>query len=819
VKQVFLVDGHSIIYRSFYAFIKNPLRDSKGRNTSAVFGFVNSLKKLVDKFKPEYLAVAFDTGRPTVRHKEYKEYKSNRPQTPDELRWQVPEIKEIIEAYGLESLEVEGHEADDVLGSVAQQLKDRGFSVVIVTSDKDLMQLVSDKVQVYDPYRDIVYDEAKVKERFGVEPEKVADILALAGDAIDNIPGVPGIGEKRAQEIILKYGSVEAALDKEPRIKDYRDLVLLSKSLTRIRTDVEVAVSDERFKVKTPDSEKLATMFKELEFSSLVSEIQTQKKKPVEVRELTAPEELLTASPLAFSVDDRAGLFVASNPGFVYRLPRESGERLLSDDGIVKVGFAIKEIFLKNLPLTPPFFDLKIAAWLLDPNRKKYDFSDLLLHHLLVAATEVSPPEIAGFGLALFERLKPELGEKGLEPLFNEIEIPLIPVLADMEKRGTKIDVRFFKDLSNELTVELEAIERRIYDQVGFEFNLGSPKQLSKVLFETLKLKPRKKTKTGYSTDVEVLTELAEEHEVPKEMLRYRELSKLISTYLVPLVEIADPTTHRLHTSFHQTGTSTGRLSSSDPNLQNIPIRTDLGRRIRQGFIADDGFLLISADYSQIELRILAHLADEDQLKEAFRNGEDIHIRTACAVLGITEKEMTAEARRLAKVVNYGLVYGMSEWGLASGLGISQEQAQNFIHDYMEHYSKVAEWREKIVEEAEDQGYVRTLFGRIRPLPELKSPNRAVYEQGRRYALNTPIQGTAADIIKKAMIAIFRELKAKNFKGGLCLQIHDELVLEIEEKRIDEAKEIVKHEMEHAVELTVPLEVEMGVGKNWASAH
>ncbi len=818
MKQVFLVDGHSIIYRSFFAFIRNPLRDSKGRNTSAVYGFVNTLKKLFQKFDPEYIAVAFDTGRPTFRHKEYKEYKSERPEMPDELRRQVPIIKEIVEAYGLMGLEIEGYEADDVLGSLAERLKHEDFRVFLVSSDKDLMQLVGENVVVYDAYKDLVYDEAKVRERFGVEPKKVADILALSGDAIDNVPGVPGIGDKRAQAIILKYGSVEEALEKEPKLWDYKDLALMSKSLTQIRIDIELGVSPEQLKVKTQDQERLVTIFRDLEFTSFLSEVKTTEKKKIDIKELASVSDVKPMEQMAYAVDGDT-FFYSTDGSVVYKLGLDKGLPLLAQRDILKIGTGLKENLLKGLPIVPPFFDLKVGSWLLDPNLKKYDFADLLLRHLLSVPESVSQAEIAGYGYELFDHIYPELEAKGLLPLLTEIEMPLITVLADMERRGTKIDVPFFKNLSVELNRELETIEKSIYRQVGFEFNLGSPKQLSKVLFETLQLKPRKRTKTGYSTDVLVLTDLAHEHEVPRSMLRVRELSKLISTYLDPLVEICDSDTHRVRTSFEQTGTSTGRLSSTNPNLQNIPIRTDLGKRIRQGFIADDGFVLISADYSQIELRILAHLADENQLKEAFNQGEDIHTRTACAVLGITEKEMTPEARRLAKVVNYGLIYGMSDWGLASGLGISQEKAQEFISEYMAHYSNVAAWREKIVEQAEEQGYAKTLFGRIRPLPELRSSNRVVFEQGRRYALNTPIQGTAADIIKKAMIALFKRLAERSFKGGLCLQIHDELVLEIEEERVEEAKEIVKNEMENAVQLSVPLEVELGVGKNWAAAH
>lgn len=811
MKEAVLLDGHSIIYRSFYAFIRNPLRNSKGQNTSAVFGFANSLRKLFNKFQPEYGCVAFDAKGETFRHKEFDKYKIQRPPAPDELHWQVPLIKELVEAYGLDVIEIQGYEADDVLGSLALDLKNKGYRVIIVSFDKDLFQLVGNNIYVYDSYKDILYDSEEVLKKYGVPPERISDLLALAGDTIDNIPGVPGIGEKRAAELISKYKSLEEALEKEEKLKKFTDLALFSKSLTSIKTDIKLKKTT--LSIREPQTDRLIKIFRKLEFSSLLKEIVKLKEEKVEIKEI---DKIKPYPEWGFYLDPPS-LFLSRGSKEAYRIEKGGAVReFLEDPNCLKIGFDMKNQ-MKEEEIREPIFDVKIASWLYEPNKKKYELPDLLLGQLELGISEISRGSIAFYSWELFKVMKSKI--KNFKKVFYEIEMPLIPVLTDMERRGVKIDTRVFKEFSHELSIELKEIKKGIYSEAGCEFNLNSPKQISHILFEILKLKPLKRTKTGYSTDVSVLSELARSHKVPREMLRYRELSKLKSTYLDPLMELADPDTRRIHTTFNQTGTSTGRLSSSNPNLQNIPVRGDMGKRVRKGFIAEEGSLLLSCDYSQIELRILASVSKDERLKQAFLAGEDIHTRTACEVLGITEKEITEEARRIAKVVNYGVIYGMSDFGLSQELGISKEEAQAFIERYMLVYPKVAQWREEAVKRAEERGYAETIFGRQRPIPELQSKPYNLYEAGRRLAINAPVQGSAADIIKLAMIRLYNRLKEEGFKGGIILQIHDELLLEIEEDRVEEAKEIIKEEMEKGQGFDVPLTVNIGVGKNWGEAH
>jgi len=491
----------------------------------------------------------------------------------------------------------------------------------------------------------------------------------------------------------------------------------------------------------------------------------------------------------------------------------------------LKIGFDIKEQLHKlekySIDLAPPIYDLMVGSWLIDPNRKQYEFTDLLVLHLGMITKEPTPTDIAAYSFAIYRKLVPELTARNLDSILDDLEMPLLYVLADMESRGVKIDVKFFNKFNRELKEEHQLIEKDIYQEAKLDFNINSPKQLSYVLFEKLKLPTKKRTKTGHSTDFSTLQGLKDAHPIVPKILRHRELSKLISTYLEPMLELGDSKTHRIHTSFNQTGTATGRLSSSNPNLQNIPMRGELGKKIRQGFIAKDGFSLISADYSQIELRVLAHITGDEGLKEAFEKGEDIHSKTACAILNLKKQEVTEEHRRIAKAVNYGLIYGLSDYGLSSGLGIPLEKAQSFIEEYLSSYPKVEEWRAKILETAKDNGLVRTILGRIRPLPGLFSQNRNVVEATQRAAINAPIQGSAADIMKRAMVLIAQSLKEEDLEGGLIIQVHDELVFEIEETKIKKATELIKTIMENPLEhkLTVPLEVSIGVGKNWASAH
>lgn len=827
-KEVFLIDGHSLIYRSFYAFIRNPLRNSKGENTSAVFGFVNTLKKLLEKHNPEYVAIAYDTGGETFRHRKFKEYKITRPETPDELKPQIPIIKAIAQAYGLNSFEVEGYEADDILASLAKMLSQKGFKVYLVSSDKDLLQLVSEKILVYDPWKEIIYDATKVKERFGVGPEKVTDILALAGDTTDNIPGVPGIGEKRALEIILKYDTLEQAIEKDERLKPYKELALLSQTLARLKSDLIIDINESAIKLKEKDLATLLEIFKTMEFGSFLKELTIEDTPKITMLEWSGKKELVKKQEFSFHFDEKVGLLLATDAKTAKRIPANNQnliKEILGDTQFLKIGFDLKTQIHKlakhSINLAPPIYDLMVGAWLIDPNRKQYQFTDLLVLYLGMVTKDPTPAAIAAYSYAIYQKIASELAARNLNPLLEDLEMPLLYVLADMERRGVKIDINFFQKFKNQLKEELRLIEKDIFREARLNFNINSPKQLSYVLFENLKLPTRKKTKTGHSTDFATLQELKDAHPIVPKIIRHRELSKLISTYLLPMLEICDPTTHRIHTTFNQIGTATGRLSSSNPNLQNVPMRGELGKKIRQGFIAQDGYSLISADYSQIELRVLAHITGDESLKEAFEKGEDIHSKTASAILNLKKHEVTEEHRRIAKAVNYGLIYGLSDYGLAASLGIPLEQAQAIIDEYLSSYPKVAKWREEVIQQAKEQGYVKTILGRIRPLPGLFSKNRAVYEQTVRAALNAPIQGSAADIMKEAMVLIFQRFKEENFTGGMIIQIHDELVFEIEKNRINQATELIKTTMKESLKhkLDVPLEVSIGIGENWATAH
>lgn len=810
-KKVFLLDGHSIVYRSYYAFIRNPLKTSKGLNTSAVFGFVNTLKRLFNRFNPKFIACAFDTGEETFRHKEYKEYKIERPESPKDLEWQTPVIKKLCTAYGIKVFEMPGYEADDIIASLALRLKDKFFQVYIVSSDKDLLQLVSDRIFMYDPYKDLIYDPEKVKERYGVPPEKVSDILALAGDSIDNIPGVKGIGEKRAQEIILRYGGLEEALRKDERLKGHEAEVFLSQRLVSLKTDIFPEVSEEDLRLKERDEGTIRSLFTELEFFNLLKEFR-EGAPPTEER-IELREDLPQISKeMAFFLSGDS-LYLTTDGREIFKISKERGADFLRKEKVLKVFYDLKDLLHKGIEIKPPVFDIKIGYYLIEPTRKRYELSDLILIRKKRLAESLKPEEVVFYIFHLYKDLTPEISARGLDYLFYQIELPLIFCLYDMEKRGIKIDLSYFRKLAEEAEGEMGKIEKEIFADAGVKFNVNSPSQLASILFEKLKLPPKKMGKRLPSTDYSVLWELLGRHPIIEKLLRYRELSKMKSTYLLPIPNLLNKKTGRVHTNFNQWGTATGRLSSVEPNLQNIPIRGEWGKKIRQGFIAEEGFFFLSADYSQIELRLLAHFAQEEKLIAAFARGEDIHTATAKAIFK-TER-VDENLRRMAKVVNYGIIYGMSEFGLAEGMKISREEAKKFMVEYFNLYPKIREWREKIFAETKEKGYTRTLFGRIRPISEIFSNNKLEQELGQRLAVNSTVQGSAADIIKKAMVEIYQELKARRFLGGILVQVHDELLLEIEEERVDEAKGLIKEIMEGVVKLSCPLEVNIGIGENW----
>lgn len=813
LRKFILIDAHSIIFRSYFAFIHNPLKNSKGENTSGIFGFLNTLEKIKNRFRSKYMCLIFDAPGETFRDAVYKEYKATRPPPPADIPFQIEKSKELSQYLGVPCFEQQGYEADDVLATCALRLRNEG-EVYIVTSDKDLLQLVQDNIFVYDAYQDTVYDRDRVMRKFGTPPERVAEFLALTGDAIDNVPGVPGIGPKRAREILKKYARFEDALENDKRLIEHKQKALLSRKLIILECNVPMKITTADFIVKEPDTEHLMSLLLDLEFHSYIKNMAVTQRSTLSAKRVETLSEMNIGAAVGIALEgDMAHVCTAK--GVVYTIPLKGCSQLLGDQSITKVGYDIKE-YLKEITMTPPFFDVKIAAWLCDPNKKAYTLKDIVLHYLHEYA-EITPVANAHYSFQLHGQLTQLLREAGEEELYHTIEQPLISVLARMEERGIKIDTTYFKKLGAEIEHDIAALEKKIYKLAGRQFNINSPKQLAQILFHDLKLPPVKRGKKHYSTNVDVLQQLGSTHPLPKHVLTYRELAKIHSTYIDPLISHARD--GRIHTSYNQTGTATGRLSSQNPNIQNVPVRTAVGKRIRNGFVAENGFSLISADYSQIELRLLAHITRDKNLVDAFKHDKDIHLHTAALMYDVPESSVTDDNRRMAKVVNYGLIYGMSNYGLAKSLDIPVEQAMQFIQSYYDLYPDVAAWREAVVASAEEKGYAETLFGRRRPLLDIHSRNHTVREFTKRAAINTPIQGSAADLIKLAMIDVERKLQERGFHRGLLLSIHDELVFEIENARIKEAQQLIKESMENIIELSIPLRVALGIGQNWAHAH
>lgn len=812
-RKFVIIDAHSIIFRSYFAFIKSPLRNARGENTSGVFGFINLIQKTKKNLSSEYMGLVFDAPGETFRDIAFKEYKATRPAPPPDIPFQIEKVKEICETMGIPRFEIQGFEADDVLATLARRLKEHG-EVYIVTSDKDLLQMVGDNIYVYDPYQDLVYDRDKVIAKMGVRPEQIPDYLAMTGDTIDNVPGVPGIGPKRALEIIKKYRDFDDALKNDARLKAHRDKALLSRELIELKTDVPLDLEIEALRTREPDIDRLMPILIDLEFHSYIKEFSKARQTAVTVQELKDENALAGIEAVGLALQD-GQLFFSPDPGAVYRATPEQAAGILGDEQTVKAGYDLKKI-VRASNITGPLFDLQIVAWLLDPNRRSHPFEDICLHNVKVYPDK-TPGTQAVMSRQMYPVLRGRLSEQGMLGLYRDIEAPLIGVLANMERRGIGLDVLYLQELDVEVEKKLDASQKKIFTLVGHEFNINSPRQLAQILFEELGLKPAKRGKTHYSTNYEVLAQLSLTHEVPREILTFRELAKMKSTYLVPLIMLSRE--GRIHTTFNQASTATGRLSSSNPNIQNIPVRRDFGKEIRKGFIAGEGYTLLSADYSQIELRLLAHFSGDANLTGAFEKGEDIHRHTASVVFGIPEQKVSEKQRRMAKVVNYGLIYGMSDYGLSQRFDIVLEEASQFIESYYGLYPGVAAWREEAVRSAEEKGYAETLFKRRRPLPDLHGRNHALREFSKRAAINTPIQGTAADLIKIAMINVDRELTRAGFKQGLLLSIHDELLFEIENERIREASTIIKDCMENAIQIRVPVEVFIGLGRNWAEAH
>lgn len=831
--KAYLIDGNSFCYRAFYAI--KDLRTSYGQPTNAAYGFVTILNSLIDKEHPDYLTIAFDLKAPTFRHKAFSGYKSNRKPMPDELVAQLPVIRRIIEGFRVPVFEKEGFEADDILGTLAKKIAGETVEVYIVTGDKDMLQLVNSHIKVYNIHKEgLIYDEKKVRERFKVEPSKIPDIMALMGDGTDNIPGVKGIGEKGAIELINEFGSLDRLFDNIDKVKNkaqsnalrqYKEDAILSKNLAILDLDVPIKVSLEELKVSLPDRAKLMELFKELEFKSLLKEL-LKEDSTVDVAQnykiLSAEDEidrfvkrLLNAKEFSFDIKTDTenamtasitGIAFSLNPGEVYYLDKSLAsfdliarlKPVFENETIDKTGtdLKFKKVVLRRygIELKAAAFDIILASYLLNYQN---------LHN------------IEDF-LNLRGALKKELEEKGLSRLFNDIEMPLIDVLADMEFAGIGIDCAILKKMSDEMERELLRLRRDIIELAGCDFNINSPKQLSNILFERLKLPVIKRTKTGPSTDVEVLKNLSAQHPLPGMLLDYRELMKLKTTYIDVFPALVLPSDKRLHTSFNQAVTATGRLSSSEPNLQNIPIRSELGRRMRKAFIAaQKNSLLLSADYSQIELRILAHLSKDSNLIRAFKEGADIHRFSASLIYGVKPDDVTQDMRDVGKTINFAVIYGMSDYGLARELNIDLDTANKFISSYFDRYPKVKEYIESQIESCKEKGYVTTIFGRRRYIPDINSGNSALRGFAQRTAINTPVQGSAADMIKVAMINIHRSIKDADLKTIMVLQVHDELLFEVPEDEMDKIKKLILHHMVNAVRLCVPIEVSIKTGANW----
>ncbi|MCX5680164.1 MAG: DNA polymerase I [Candidatus Omnitrophica bacterium] len=874
--RLFLIDGNSFCYRAFYAI--RVLSNSKGQPTNAVYGFVTMLNKLIADTKPDMLAVAFDMKGPTFRHKKYDEYKIHRKPMPDELAGQMAYIKELVEAYNIPIYQMQGYEADDVLATIAKKAEARDIETFIVTGDKDALQLVNSHIKVYSTHKEgLVYDAEKVKETYGVAPDRMVDIMALMGDATDNIPGVLGIGEKTAVELISEFGSLDNLLkntdkikseSKKKAIQDNEKMAILSRELVILDADVPVNVDFKELELKNPDETRLLELFKELEFKTLLKNLTPKGKLDSEytlidddkkfkklvghledAKEFVFDCETTNVDPMLARL---VGISFAWDIGDVYYVPfnkYHDADALLArlkpifeSDRIKKIGQNIKYeyIVLSNygIRLRGISFDTMVASYLLNPSKPNHNLEDIsfdYLNHKMTTPIE----ELIGKGknaitmdmvdvdrvsryccedsdvtMRVKKVLEKELSAKDLEELFYKVEIPLIEVLAIMEINGVSIDKDYLADLSMEMEKKLDKLTKYIYDIAGEEFNINSPKQLSKILFDKLKLPVVKKTKTGISTDEEVLTKLASEHKLPKSLLEYRELSKLKSTYVDSLPNLINPKTGKVHTSFNQTVTATGRLSSSGPNLQNIPIKTEEGRKIRRAFIAQEkNSILISADYSQIELRVLAHLSGDKELEMAFKEGRDIHTYTASLVFGVAEKDVDPEMRNMAKTVNFGIIYGMSPYGLSQSLKIEVNKAKDFIDAYFERYPGVRQYLEGLIEEARTSGYVTTILGRRRHIPEINSSDGRLRSFAERTAVNTPIQGSAADIIKVAMISINE--KIEGMKSKMIMQVHDELVFDVPKGEIDKIWRIIKEGMEKVIELKVPIEAHIEMGPNW----
>ncbi|WP_418661333.1 DNA polymerase I [Bacteroides ilei] len=923
MEKLFLLDAYALIYRAYYAFIKNPRINSKGFNTSAIMGFVNTLEDVLKKENPTHIGIAFDPAGPTFRHEAYEQYKAQREETPEAIRLSVPIIKDIIRAYRIPILEVMGYEADDVIGTLATEAGKRGITTYMMTPDKDYGQLVSDHVFMYRPkYGDKEFEVMgvkEVKEKFNIEsPAQVIDMLGLMGDTADNIPGCPGVGEKTAQKLIAEFGSIENLLSNTDKLKGSiktkvetnKEQISFSKFLATIKTDVPINLNMEELKREEPDEEELRKIFEELEFRTLLDRVLKNEKKTVASptptqgnlfdlfaagnAEETKNSNLMRLDDLKYDyqlldTEEKIDVFLqniltknifsldtettgtdpisaqlvgmsfsyAENQAVYVPVPADRDQALkivnkfkslLENEQTLKVGQNIKYdmLVLGNYGITVsgPMFDTMIAHYVLQPElRHGMDYlAEIYLKYDTIKIEELIGPkgkgqknmrdlsptqvykyacEDADVTLKLKNILEKELVENGVEQLFYTIEMPLVPVLAYMERNGVRIDTEALKETSRHFTARMHQIEEEVHQLAGMEFNIASPKQVGEVLFDRLKIVEKaKKTKTGqYVTSEEVLESLKGKHEIVGKILEHRGLKKLLGTYIDALPQLINPHTGKIHTSFNQTVTATGRLSSSNPNLQNIPVRNEDGKEIRKAFIPDDGCEFFSADYSQIELRIMAHLSGDPHMIEAFQKGQDIHAATAAKIYKEKLEDVTREQRSKAKTANFGIIYGISVFGLAERLNVDRKEAKELIDGYFENYPKVKEYMDHSIQIAREKGYIETIFKRKRYLPDINSRNAVVRGYAERNAINAPIQGSAADIIKVAMINIYRRFKEENIKSKMILQVHDELNFSVLPEEKEKVQQIVISEMESAYKMKAPLLADCGWGKNWLEAH
>ncbi|NLK68935.1 MAG: DNA polymerase I [Clostridiaceae bacterium] len=894
--KLILIDGNSILNRGFYGLSgRSMLTTSTGLYTNAVFAFVNIMNKHLEEEKPDHIAVAFDLKAKTFRHEMYDGYKAQRKGMPDELAMQLPLIKEVLEAMNIPIIECEGYEADDVIGSISLKAEKENFDVLILTGDRDSFQLISEKVKVIFPSTKAgktetnIYDQNTILEKYGVTPSQLIEVKGLMGDSSDNIPGVPGVGEKTALSLITSYKTIEGVYEnidqiKRPKLKssliENREQAFLSRTLGTIYRDLDCCGPLDDLKIKEANNIELLNIFRKLEFDSLIAKMDLisvnkedlpkvsenlnisnissrsdlikkvpylLKQKTIALLQLIDKEDSLSSHLVGLAVcTDEEVIFIKPNDELPESLIATELEELWNSDSIKKVGHDVKEwityLLKYGIELKGLIFDTMIAEYLLDSLRSSYPITSLSYKYLnrtipsmdellgkgrsMKKYSDISSEQLSEYSTQnvkavydLWEMQKDVLKTNGQEDLFNNIELPLITVLADMEYHGFKIDKQRLHEYGVVLSNRIKTLEKTIFMLAGEEFNINSPKQLGNILFDKLNLPVVKKNKTGYSTDVEVLEKLYNKHDIIPCIIEYRQLAKLYATYAEGLEKVINPNTGKIHSSFNQTVTATGRISSTEPNLQNIPIRHEMGREIRKAFIpSTENAVFVDADYSQIELRVLAHITGDEALIKAFVNGEDIHTTTASLVFEVDATDVTPELRRRAKAVNFGIVYGISDFGLAKDLDITRKEAKQYIDGYLTKYPKVKVYMDEIVRIGKEQGYVETLFHRRRHLPELASKNFHQRSFGQRAAMNTPIQGTAADIIKIAMVKVYQTLKDNDLKSRLILQVHDELVVETVKEELEQVKQIVKQCMEQAAQLSAPLIADISTGNNWYEA-